>query len=289
MLIQIVRKNAEEMLIAELEAHAKFINRSILLCRFSYNHLTPPEAEQLVILMKELFSELDARLLYCHNGDLFIEWNGATKNAVETLTQMMRDYCERQGQADLPEDFFHYYDLNAHGEELWMECKRRKKEILESKHHSGNQKILAQFSEDQKQLLTDSILHRNTRSEPTILIVEDQSFSRVLMVSVLDKFYPCHIAKNGREAIEKYSLLAPNIVFLDIGLPDANGHDLAKLFKEMDPESYIVMATANHCTKDVLAAKSNGVDGFIVKPYNKQKILDSLKNYDASHKKEGTN
>jgi two-component system chemotaxis response regulator CheY len=155
------------------------------------------------------------------------------------------------------------------------------------KNEPEQKKAIAEFSENQKVLLKHAILHRNKRAETAVLIIEDQAFSRMLMLNVLGKRYPCYTAKDGKEAIDKYSVVAPNVVFLDIELPDLNGHDLAKLFKNTDPNAHIVMVTANNYTKDVLLAKDNGAEGFIIKPYNKQKILESIDNY-ASFAKKGS-
>lgn len=55
-----------------------------------------------------------------------------------------------------------------------------------------------------------------------------------------------------------------------------DGHTLAGLFKKHDPESFIVMVTGNNYVKDVETAKANKVQGFIVKPYNKLKIMGAV-------------
>jgi two-component system chemotaxis response regulator CheY len=283
MLIQIVKKHAEKVLLTELEGQHNKPNHSVLLCRFSLYGIVPPDAESLMVIMKGLFVELDAKLLYCHDGDLFIKWNGATKHTVETLEKLILDYCAKHGHNNLPEDFFQYYDLNAHNEELKVECAKKiqniPSQVKTTKNESEQKMAIAEFSENQKVLLQHAILHRDKSVETTVLIIEDQTFSRMLMLNVLGKRYPCYTAKDGKEAIDKYSVVAPNIVFLDIELPDINGHDLAKLFKNADPNAHIIMVTANNYTKDVLLAKENGAEGFIIKPYNKQKILESIDNY----------
>jgi two-component system, chemotaxis family, chemotaxis protein CheY len=115
----------------------------------------------------------------------------------------------------------------------------------------------------------------------SILIVEDQDFSRKLMYDLLARqfTYTCHVAKNAVEAIELYASHAPDIVFLDIGLPDHSGHDIATLIKNHDPKSYIIMVTANIFIKDVETAKKNKIQGYIAKPFSKNKIQSAIDAY----------
>ena len=139
--------------------------------------------------------------------------------------------------------------------------------------------MVAEFSQEQLTSFVQRLPQRKKRSSPEILIVEDQGFSRKLMLNVLERSYTCHTAKNGAEAMSKYTAYAPDIAFLDIELPDLDGHKLAALFRKIDPRAYIVMVTANNYAKDVETAKENKVQGFIIKPYNKQKILGSVDAY----------
>jgi len=125
------------------------------------------------------------------------------------------------------------------------------------------------------------LVRRKPRENPEIMVVEDQHFSRILLLGLFNKEYRCFGAKDAKEAISNFSVYAPDIIFLDIELPDQNGHELAKLFKSIDPQVHIVMVTANHYQKDVKKAIENQVNGFVVKPYNKQKLLNTIE----SHKK----
>lgn len=116
-----------------------------------------------------------------------------------------------------------------------------------------------------------------------ILIVEDQDFSRKMLHDLLTRtcVYTCYSAKNAVEAIELYATHAPDIVLLDIGLPDHSGHEIAAVLKEVDPKSYIIYVTSSNFIKDVAAAKKNNVRGFIAKPYSKNKIQAAIDNYIA--------
>ncbi len=148
------------------------------------------------------------------------------------------------------------------------------------------------FSEEQEFKLTKAIKERTSKKGLesfgiNILIVEDQDFSRKLLYDLLARqfVYTCHVAKNATEALELYATHAPDISFLDIILPDYSGHELATLIKAHDPKSYVIMVTANNFIKDVEIAKRNGIQGYITKPYSKNKIQAAIDSYVAAQTK----
>jgi DNA-binding NtrC family response regulator len=124
---------------------------------------------------------------------------------------------------------------------------------------------------------------RVSREKLRILVVEDQLFSRRILLELLHHFYTVDTAPSAKEGMRLYLENAPDIALLDIELADESGHTLAKFIKSIDPESYVVMVTGNNSVEDVALAKSNKVDGFIVKPYNKSKVLESIEKYFALH------
>lgn len=124
---------------------------------------------------------------------------------------------------------------------------------------------------------------RRLRHAKQVLLVEDQLLSRRLMQEFLSKFTAVSEAVNVKGGLEHYLRHAPDIVFLDIDLPDDTGHMLARIIKSIDPDAYVVMVTGNHTASDVAAARHNNIDGYIVKPFNKQKIMNSLVKYLALH------
>jgi len=135
------------------------------------------------------------------------------------------------------------------------------------------------FTEEQLQHIKKYAIERRTYEKPTILIVEDQEFSRKLLGGMLDRDYVHYCAANAEQAVALYAEHVPCITFLDIELPDANGHDLAAFVKRHDPESFVVMVTGNNYEKDVALAQENKVQGFIAKPYSKKKIVDAIQKF----------
>jgi len=135
------------------------------------------------------------------------------------------------------------------------------------------------FTAEQLQYIKNSSAERRALMVPTLLIVEDQEFSRKLLEGSLRATYECYSAVNAAQAVALYAEHVPCIVLLDIELPDMNGHDLAAFIKRHDPESFIVMVTANHYENDIKRAVENKVQGFVTKPFSKQKIVDCIDKY----------
>jgi DNA-binding NarL/FixJ family response regulator len=134
--------------------------------------------------------------------------------------------------------------------------------------------LLAQFRLLAPQRFSKRTLHA--------LVVEDQPFSRKMLHDALRDFGTVDPAKDAHEGVKAYLKYPPHIAFLDIGLPDGSGHAMAALIRQLDPQAFIVMVTGNNGSDDVEAAMANGVGGYIVKPFNKQKIMACLEKY-CSH------
>lgn len=135
------------------------------------------------------------------------------------------------------------------------------------------------FSPEQLEVMHKCFKERHTLPKPTVLIVEDQPFSRKLLEGMIWRDHECYSVGNAAEALEIYAEFTPCITFLDIELPDANGHDVAAFIKKHDPGSFIVMVSANHYAEDVLRAKQNHVQGFIAKPFSRGIIGQHLEKY----------
>lgn len=119
------------------------------------------------------------------------------------------------------------------------------------------------------------------REKLHLLVVEDQRFTRTLLYKVLRLYgnYIIDTTADAREALHLYLKNAHDIAFLDIELAGESGHTLARIIREVDESAYIVMVTASHAARDIDLAKSNKVDGFITKPFSKDKIFKSIEKY----------
>jgi len=112
-----------------------------------------------------------------------------------------------------------------------------------------------------------------------ILVVDDSAFMRKIMKGILEKMGHNDIteASGGKEAIEKFKEVKPDLVLLDIIMPDVGGIDVLREIKGIDPNCKVIMVTAvgqeamiDECTK--LGAK-----GYIIKPFEELKVSEAIK------------
>lgn len=132
------------------------------------------------------------------------------------------------------------------------------------------------FNLEPNKNLQDTIeSRRQDRAEIEILIVEDDAFSRRLISVALNQFKVI-FAEDGQQALAAYLQNAPDIMFLDIGLPDVSGQDVLKKTLSFDPNAYIVMLSGNSQSDNVMAAIKSGAKGFVGKPFTKDKLMQYI-------------
>ncbi|MDR3425572.1 MAG: response regulator [Alphaproteobacteria bacterium] len=124
--------------------------------------------------------------------------------------------------------------------------------------------------------MTDEQGQKTLQYPMCVLLVEDSDLLRQIFKAAFSVENQIETASGAKEGWLAYLTKSPDIVFLDIGLPDGNGHDLAHRIKARTPSTFVVMATANDYTEDRQEAWFNDVDGFITKPYDKQQITDLI-------------
>lgn len=114
----------------------------------------------------------------------------------------------------------------------------------------------------------------------SILIVDDAMFMRSTLKMMLRKgnFEVVGEAQNGIEAVEKYKRLKPDVVTLDIHMPEMGGIDTLKKLMAIDKNVKVVMISAAGDQKHVMDAMKLGAKNFIVKPFTEAKVYQVMNN-----------
>ncbi|MBX2834990.1 MAG: response regulator [Micavibrio sp.] len=118
---------------------------------------------------------------------------------------------------------------------------------------------------------------RERRTENKILVADDDRFVRMTMMKALAPYGQVVEAVNGKDAITKYINLNPDILFLDIHMPDKNGLEMLEEILSVDPDAYIIILSADSIKENVLGALEKGANGFLTKPPMKAKIDNYIK------------
>lgn len=112
-----------------------------------------------------------------------------------------------------------------------------------------------------------------------VLIVDDAAFMRLSLKTILEKngFEVVDEAENGSVAVKKYKELRPDIVTMDITMPEKDGIQALKEIRQFDSNSKIVMISAMGQESHVREAVMSGAKGFIVKPFDEDYVVQTLK------------
>ncbi|HEX6971033.1 MAG TPA: response regulator [Limnochordia bacterium] len=110
-----------------------------------------------------------------------------------------------------------------------------------------------------------------------ILVVDDARFMRSRCVKVLiENGHEAFEAENGAAALEKYRSIKPDVVLMDITMPEMDGLAALKAIREADPDARVIMCSAVGQQKLVLAAIQAGAKDFIVKPFRPERMLEAI-------------
>lgn len=112
-----------------------------------------------------------------------------------------------------------------------------------------------------------------------ILVCDDAAFMRMMIKDILTKngYNVVGEAENGLKAVEKYNETKPDLVLMDITMPEMDGIQAVKKIKEMDPNAKIVMCSAMGQQAMVIEAIQSGARDFIVKPFQAERVLEAVK------------
>ena len=113
----------------------------------------------------------------------------------------------------------------------------------------------------------------------SVLICDDAAFMRVMIKDILTKngYDVAGEAENGLKAVEKYNETKPDLVMMDITMPEMDGIQALKKIKEADPAANIIMCSAMGQQAMVIEAIQSGAKDFIVKPFQAERVLEAVK------------
>ncbi len=123
-----------------------------------------------------------------------------------------------------------------------------------------------------------------------VMVLEDDQETNDLMCTTLKNFFAeVYSALDGETALELYERYQPDIIFVDIILPGKSGLDIAKEIRDINPKQMIVIVSASDDMGNISEAVKIGVNNFIRKPINTDKMIDVLKDIVTDIKKQKKN
>lgn len=233
-------------------------------------------------LEKGMCSDDFARVYICYDQDVFVLMRGATQKGFKKILENFASEL----RFPVTEEMGNIFDLAVDSHKVERLCERKmsflnnvkieeKQKGESEKQKKKLQKTLAKID---PVLVSTLSVRKHTHKEPQILIVEDDKLSRVLVKNSLEYRFSPFFVQDGQNALVSFVETAPDVVFLDIGLPDMSGHEVLEQMLQIDPDAYIIMFSGKRDEKNILKALNLGAKGFIGKPFARKDLFQYIEN-----------
>ena len=287
--MKIIQKNAEGLLFQTVKTHwEQDSSQRCLFLRCS--QFKDNKKQWLPILIEELeqfFADGSGQIFACHDNDIFVLNRFITqKNLSDFLTHLAPKLRSAPlSFSHLPKGLTSLFEINVDWVKIKKLCQRKIDVLEKQKKNLQKQKEQELAIAYHEKLMSTKVggslisslsQRRDERKNTEVLVVEDDLFSQRLVRNSINKTHSVVTAKDGCDAIKNYASSAPDILFLDIGLPDITGHDVLHKILEIDPDAYVVMLSGNADRENVLKAVEHGAKGFIVKPFTQEKLFQYI-------------
>ncbi len=284
--MMVIAKDAEKFLIEDLRfCWEKSPTQRCLLLRFS--KLSGDRDIWFADLMDSLKAGLidDVNRVYiCHDNDVFILSRSITNKRLEEFLAHLSPKLPPALFASSLGELAGLFEIGIHWAQLDSICRRKADDFaaLQNMRALKKQEELETVTMKQavsnidQNLINSLQSRRNKRKEPEIMVVEDDLFSQKLINVALDKSYKLSLSADGHGAIMTYVSKAPDVLFLDIVLPDIDGHAVLEKIFSIDPNAYVVMFSGNGDKENIMRAMQLGAKGFVGKPFTKEKLFNYI-------------
>lgn len=114
-----------------------------------------------------------------------------------------------------------------------------------------------------------------------ILVCDDANLTRRTLKNILESndYQVVGEAVNGKDAVKKYKELMPDVVFMDIVMPEMDGIEAVRQIMSIDSNAIIIMCSSLAQEKKVVTAVKAGARDFIVKPFTPDRVLEAMRRY----------
>lgn len=246
--------------------------------RLSQIEAPPPDWKTYITDTIRQFFDGDAGELYlCHDHDMFMINRQTTfkklDQFIDHLNRFFSPVC-LSGLASL-------FEIGIDLDKIKHLCKKKLDQIAAAKLlPEGQQGPYTPRLYASDYIDTDLVgtLHerRRQRKHVEILVVEDDPFSQKLIKNAIGKHNSVTLTGDGQGAVMNYLVKAPDILFLDIGLPDVDGHEVLKSIFSIDPDAFVVMFSGKGDRENIMRAVELGAKGFVGKPFTSEKLLQYI-------------
>ncbi|MEJ0062559.1 MAG: response regulator [Alphaproteobacteria bacterium] len=208
-------------------------------------HFTPADAANSI---DALFKDKDGKIYICNDNEALalLHWgeNGALAEITENVQRcLLADRCEVHAREPTPEGLIKL-------------------------------KTLAEYKEPNGPPSMADI--RGTRRQNVILLADDDMFMRILVKNAISSQAATREVEDGNEIMAAYMQYVPDILFLDIHMPNREGTVVLGDILAADPAAYVVMLSADGSQENIETAMRKGAKAFLTKPFTKDQLMEYI-------------
>lgn len=240
-------------------------------------------SKDLQVTMREFLGDPECRAFLCHDNDIFLITKALTRKRLEDFIEKFFAHLSPQLTPASIMGLAALFEVGVDWPRLRMMCKKKMEALALLKAEKMKPKeTLKKINTDEMfgtldaDLISSLAMRREARNQPEIMVVEDDPFSQKLVGNALKKTYSLSMTADGQGAILNYINKAPDVLFLDIGLPDMDGHQVLEKLFQIDPSAYVVMFSGNGDKDNILRAVELGAKGFVGKPFTQEKLIQYI-------------
>lgn len=289
----IIDRDAEKQLLQALK-HGASEQANMGIIHFCFAAQDPPAFDllsRLPQLLRQEISDKNPRIFCCGPDTWILAENSYAREAHKLAIAVANIF-----NIAIIKDNFGFYELREHGtriiSQLESKLELEAQKLLAEEALVKKQTALAQLERRRQDILsieTDSTTRtsicdkRKGRDQLSIMVIEDDAFSRRLVEKILARDHLLTLLGSTELALPTYRHTAPDILFLDINLPDVSGHELLEKIMQLDPEAYVVMLSGNADRDNITEAMKRGAKGFIAKPFTAEKLQQYIQRCPTIH------
>lgn len=228
-------------------------------------------------ILDSYLRDADGRVYFCETGDIHVICRNVDRDILEQAGNQICDLVFNESRLLVSYDV---YELSSEGVEY-------SRSVLEQKDIFSISKEAFSYELDKEVGGTsiDNSLPRRSLThsgEPRVLLVEDDAVTRWMVRNALKNECEFITAPSANKAFAMFSSYTPDVVFLDINLPDNSGYAVLEWILKNDPGACVVMFSSNGQLDNIVQAMEKGASGFISKPFLRDHLLYYLQR--TSHK-----
>ena len=229
-------------------------------------------------IIQSFIKEEEGAVFFLEDGDIVVLFNARVQAVMEEMAYQLQYLFAENINGNHAQDFMRLIHLGSHIDHAKSLAEAKIKATLAPSTEAEETPITEQVNsllpnDEERKIFHMAATKRQGRTEKTILVVEDDPLSQRLVKNVLQNEYKIITAASGQDAFDTYTRQAPEIVFLDIGLPDTSGLQVLEKILILDPSAYIIMLSGHTYQEAIMQAMKSGARGFVGKPFTRDRLI----------------